>query len=840
MDSFCDDYERDPCPAFMYGKREDGSQFSDKLYWSFANDVYNGAEVFPGSFYDLKDNITFDGMCMSPIVSDSVVKKIIGFHIGGVTGTKKGCGFAITRAQLVAARAELYELNTTALAGPQSRDIEDSMMGKEYALSSTVHHKCPTNYITGDPAIVVYGSVTGRSTFNSTVIETPISAIVEKVTGVPNKYGPPRFKDPIKREDGSIDNQTWKPWYASLEVCSKPSVGFDPAKVEVAADDYISGILDMVDRDIALHKAEVKPLSHQETISGITGRRFVDAMVASTSVGYPIGGPKSRFMIDLPPTDEHQCPREFTPEIQAEIARVLTLCDAGDIPNLIFGASLKDEPTKFGLHKVRVFQAAPLALQYALRKYFLPIARVLSLYPLISELAVGVNAHGPEWHELTQFMCKFGEDRILAGDYSKYDLRMPAQLTIAAFSIMIRIARHVGNYSSADIARMEVLAHEVCTPLVAYNGTLIRFLGTNPSGQNLTVYVNSIVNSLLHRICFFEIYPIESMSRIGRELSLGRDATYRDIVATMTYGDDAKGSVRPGFDLFNHISMANILKENDMVFTMPDKTSTPTHYMSRYEADFLKRRDRYEEELGLFVGCLDEDSIFKSLHSILKPTAVTPEEVCAQNIDGALREFFFHGREVFEHRRQQMKQIAEEANLYCLTLDQDFDDRVQAFKEKYEYTPQSGTIESEPDDEGFTIESVAFDASSRSSVSELSAVSQEDTLIASVKSILGSPAYEQYDIISTNFGQGDLLYQFENVYLVIECKRVVGRNGSYRRKVRQQAMKYANVIAILRPDATIYAITYTEYGFEIVDVHGELIFPAVYEEFLDAIPITFS
>jgi len=345
---------------------------------------------------------------------------------------------------------------------------------------------------------------------------------------------------------------------------------------------------------------------------------------------------------------------------------------------------------------------------------------------------------------------------------------------------------------------------------------------------------------LLHRICFFEIYPIESMSRIGRELSLGRDATYRDIVATMTYGDDAKGSVRPGFDLFNHISMANILKENDMVFTMPDKTSTPTHYMSRYEADFLKRRDRYEEELGLFVGCLDEDSIFKSLHSILKPTAVTPEEVCAQNIDGALREFFFHGREVFEHRRQQMKQIAEEANLYCLTLDQDFDDRVQAFKEKYEYTPQSGTIESEPDDEGFTIDSVAFDASSRSSVSELSAVSQEDTLIASVKSILGSPAYEQYDIISTNFGQGDLLYQFENVYLVIECKRVVGRNGSYRRKVRQQAMKYANVIAILRPDATIYAITYTEYGFEIVDVHGELIFPAVYEEFLDAIPITFS
>jgi hypothetical protein len=81
---------------------------------------------------------------------------------------------------------------------------------------------------------------------------------------------------------------------------------------------------------------------------------------------------------------------------------------------------------------------------------------------------------------------------------------------------------------------------------------------------------------------------------------------------------------------------------------------------------------------------LDESSIFKSLHSILKSKAITPQEVAAQNIDGALREWFFHGRDVFEHRRSQMKEIAHRTGMLCTTLDQDFDDRVTEWKAKYE------------------------------------------------------------------------------------------------------------------------------------------------------------
>jgi hypothetical protein len=877
---FEDDYVRHTINAVMHGVDHKLNYFRDTTYWQHANDVHNGIAVFPGAFYTLNTLETFEGMCMSPIVSDSKEKKIVGFHIGGITNTKRGCGFAITAPQLEVARTKLLALSPTYLPAPHAAEIPDSMMGQEYAISGDVHRKCPTNFISGDPAIVAYGTVTGKAKFTSRVIETPISGLVEEVTGVSNVHGPPKFVKPVELEDGRVDSQSWRPWYESLEVCSKPSVGFNPVDVEIAMDDYLAEIEDVFTRDKNLHRAEMRPLSHQETISGIEGRRFIDAMVTKTSMGYPIGGPKSRHMVDLTPTDEHSCPRDFTPEIQAEITRVLVTADAGEMLNMIFGASLKDEPTKLSKDKVRVFQAAPLALQYAIRKYFLPVARFMSLYPLITETAVGVNSHGPEWDELSKFMAQFGDDRVIAGDYSKYDLRMPAQLTITAFSTMIKIATWSGNYTSSDLKRMTVIAHDVCTPLVAYNGTLVRFLGTNPSGQNMTVYINSIVNSLLHRICFYDVYSKQELENIGDELSLGRAARFRDLVTLMTYGDDAKGSVRPGYDKFNHVSMANTLKANDMIFTMPDKESDPVPFMSRYDADFLKRKDRYDEDLGVFVGVLEEASIFKSLHSILESKEVTPLEVCTQNVDGALREWFFHGREKFEERRQQMKEIARRADLPCRTLDDDYDTRVADWKKKY--VPQMGKVfdaeewyterivgkslkqvyvmlgsmlgNTNPDKhrnekiritrraihdfelDNFSVpDSIAISDSS-SSQGTL-AVGDEEILCSRVKEVLGKPWKEEYPVIDRGIACGDLLYVFEGVYLVIECKRVVGRHGSYMRKVREQAIKYAKVLEACQPAMTVYGLTYTEYGFELVECFGEPRFPAKIADFLDNVKI---
>jgi hypothetical protein len=90
-------------------------------------------------------------------------------------------------------------------------------------------------------------------------------------------------------------------------------------------------------------------------------------------------------------------------------------------------------------------------------------------------------------------------------------------------------------------------------------------------------------------------------------------------------------------------------------------------------------------ETGLIFGALDESSIFKSLHSVLKSTAVSNEEQCMSNIDGALREWFAHGRDIYELRRAQMQRVAQLADIThgCDELHTTYDECVDRFCEKY-------------------------------------------------------------------------------------------------------------------------------------------------------------
>lgn len=290
--------------------------------------------------------------------------------------------------------------------------------------------------------------------------------------------------------------------------------------------------------------------------------------------------------------------------------------------------------------------------------------------PILYECAVGVNAEGLEWEELWEAAMSKGKERVLAGDYSKYDVRMPAQVTIAAFDILIDIAEKCDGYTPEDIHLMKMVVHEVVYPVMAYNGDLIQLFGTNPSGQNLTVIINSLVNALLLRSCFFTIYP---------------EKDFKENCSFLTYGDDVIGTVSAECDKFTHITYANWLSEHDMKFTMPDKESTPTHYMCEGDVDFLKRKCVFNEDLGRKVGLLSEDSIFKRLHAHLLSKELTLPMHSAQNIESSLHDWFYYGREIFEDRRAKLKEVAEKCEIehLCPALNLSYDKRVNQWRHKY-------------------------------------------------------------------------------------------------------------------------------------------------------------
>lgn len=623
--------------------------------------VAHTKRVFWGSYYDLPIE-TRNGMCMSPVISDAKGSVILGFHLGG-KGKLGGCG-TLTIDQVNSALAELAAVDGVVLSAscgdliPHMGDFPEETFGKSIHEGDEIHPKSATNFLTEGACIDIYGKTSGKATPHSEVCATMISSVVSKVFGVPQKWGPPKMKGKGRY-----------PYQATLAHAAIPSLPLGSV-LSKAVRSFKGLTTGLKERIPELFHA--RPLTRVETVCGIIGQKFIDAMNFNSSPGFPLSGSKHPLLVDLNPEDYPNVgkPRTFVPEVWAEFERICAILVSGRRCYMIWKSCLKDEATKLTKDKVRVFQSAPLVLQLIIRMYFLPIVRIIQMNPILYECAVGVNAEGLEWEELWEAAMSKGRDRVLAGDYSKYDVRMPAQVTIAAFDILIDIAEKCDGYTGEDLHLMKMVVSEVVYPVMAYNGDLIQLFGTNPSGQNLTVIINSLVNSLLLRSCFFTIYP-------GKE--------FKEHCSFLTYGDDVIGTVSADCGGFTHITYADFLAEHDMKFTMPDKESVPKHYMREDEVDFLKRRCEFNEDLGHKIGVLSEESIFKRLHAHLRSKELTPEMHSAQNIESSLHDWFFYGKDVFEDRREKLSIVAKDCGIIhlCPALELTYEERVNRWKQKY-------------------------------------------------------------------------------------------------------------------------------------------------------------
>jgi hypothetical protein len=624
------------------------------------NHVINGKRVdFRGLQYIAEGNC--DGMCLSPIVTDDMKSYIAGVHLGG-DGVREARGGTPLYGELEAALKTLY-------AQPHIQNIasEGTLIRKQFGveiLEEKIHERSPLILLEGERNYRVYGSTVGRSQPSSKVMDTPICKTVRNKLDVTKSWCAPRFRGPDKQSP-------WLPWVTSLKSSTAPSIGFSGAEVARAADDYMVEIAQRINADLSFWKDDVKVLTKPQVVNGIPCTRFVDNMKKSTSVGFPTGGTKEKWLRECEDPlgvygDYVELHEKYW--VQAENMEKEYLSGRRCYP--ICKSSCKDEPTLSTKEKVRIFQAAQLAFQLLVRKYYLPVCRFLSLNPLLSECAVGVNPHSREWSELATHITKFGKNRVCAIDYKEYDLRMPAQLTFCALKIMQRIAKMCG-YSDSDIAIMQGIATDICWPMCAYNGDLIMLLGSNPSGVNVTVYLNGIVNSLLHRLGFFKIYPNERK-------------TFRQCASLITYGDDAAGSVDWWHSGFNMITFRDFLAKHEMTITMAEKDAAFKKFITIGECDFLKRKFVYDKDFGTIVGPLNETSIHKSLCSIMKSKEVSPMEVSAMNLCGAADEYFFHGKSVFEDRIGKLREIAYEHDIGHATkaLQLSFTDRLEIWKKQ--------------------------------------------------------------------------------------------------------------------------------------------------------------
>lgn len=450
------------------------------------------------------------------------------------------------------------------------------------------------------------------------------------------------FKAPILRD--------YRPWrHALIDSTQKKFGALGSTEMKAIAKAYADDILDgLTKEDLSM----LEPLSDRATINGIDGVRFIDKMNFKSSMGEPYNETKKLHLKgtigDMTFDDEVW---ERIEEIRKRYSNNQRACP-------VFSGQLKDEPratAKVDAGKVRVFTAAPADWSFVVRQNLLPVVKLIQEHPFLFEASPGCTVQSLEWQQYYDYLTHFGVDRMVAGDYGKFDKRMEALIILLAFQVLKRLYLAAG-WSKEQAQVIDCIAEDTAYAYVNFNGDLIEFLGSNPSGHPLTVIVNCIANALYMRFAFVKLCPFS-----GGVYERAR--RFKEFVRLLTYGDDNAMGVSKLAPWFNHTAIQRAMAHIGVEYTMADKESESVEFIHISQVSYLKRTWRWDEDIGAVVAPLEESSIHKML-TICNPSGEeSPELHMASVMNSALNEWFWYGKERFNKERVWLMELARENDL---------------------------------------------------------------------------------------------------------------------------------------------------------------------------------
>lgn len=634
-----------------------------------------------------RNSTTFQGLCGAILVTAGQFPRVIGMHTMGRDGDTEGRAVRLYAADVTAAilavRARGYD------AGPPV-----SMASTDLFVPDGMERSAEI------------GELSGRSLLRETQPGTSFIPLGTLVNHVQNK---PRTRLTLSPYSAMVTECTHEECTTAPNPTYGRSVNFkrrvdemgsitqiDPGILLKACEDYRDELRCII-RVIPNVRALLRPLTESEVLSGVVGCSSINAMNMNTARGFPFSGNKHTIYEWRESWGEIY--RLATPAFQAELRKAEAILARGERANFVFNSNQKDEAKKIGATKCRVFEACPTPLIVLTRKYFLPVVRIFSMFPLQTESAVGINASGPEWDALAQHLREYSTEKVMAKDWKGFDTSQAYQESKSAMSLLIWIAETYGGgsdgaYGPTEIAIMWGLAEEICRYIAMFLSDVRMNDGSNSSGNALTVVINNIVHSHRDRAAFYGLWErhlaanptavlptrrTDATSQVvagaGQilqagyrgalpPLSRGLNGRFADYVRLMCYGDDSLETVRSEVEpFFNQVAYAAWYKEQGKVVTAADKTEVVDHFGTWGDVTFLKRQFRYDEELQRFMAPLEMASIYKPMHVWPKTLVLGPEVQLATLIDNAARELYQHGRQVVEHRAPGLAALATMAGV---------------------------------------------------------------------------------------------------------------------------------------------------------------------------------
>jgi len=638
--------------GYLLSRERDGSITRRNVSRTFQTPL-----IGEGKIQGFKSNIigvinegvpTVDGDCGSLLIIESPLGSFVaGFHVIAQSGISRIFSVPVTAKTILSISESLKFEIQSGLPQLSSESAQRSV--------GELSNKSVFRYFDSGSA-AVYGSFSGfRRAGKSRVEITPLARILSN-HDYKIKFGPPVMTG-------------WEPWRIAAQDMIHPVVDIHGDILKDCVDSFYD---DIINRLTSKDLNELHIYDDFTAINGASGVAYVDKINRSTSAGNPWKCSKKKFMSAIPEMYGMQHPVEVTDEIMDRAVQIIATYKKGERACPNFCAHLKDEPVSFKkikAKKTRVFTGAPFDWTIVVRKYLLSSIRLIQNNRMVFEAAPGTVAQSYEWHQMYQYITKFGEDRVVAGDYKAFDKRMSPHFISAAFDILIKLCKKSENYDEDDLMVLEGIKKDTAFPLVDFNGDLVQFYGSNPSGHPLTVIINSLVNSLYMRYVYHLLNPNSEVK------------TFKDNVSLMTYGDDNIMSVSKHNTWYNHTTISTAFASMGIVYTMADKEAASIPLIHIRDASFLKRTWVYDFDCKAYLAPLDHESIEKMLMVWVRSKTISKEEQMLAVISSAVREYFFYGRTIYELKIDLLKDLVKQVNIEDWVIETTFPTFDQLIKE---------------------------------------------------------------------------------------------------------------------------------------------------------------
>jgi len=386
-------------------------------------------------------------------------------------------------------------------------------------------------------------------------------------------------------------------------------------------------------------------LSQFEALNGVKGDEFVARMDMTTSSGYPWNQKpgakgKSPFIQKTPNTQDYEI---VDPELQRKVDHRLQQAKLGIRVPSVWIDTQKDERRsleKIFEGKTRVFTIPPVDFTIVCRRLFGAFNSAFYNNKLKYFSAVGIDTASIDWTILLQKL-ETNSNIGFGGDFSGWDGNLSPQFMMGVCEI---INRWYDDAEENQIARRVLFDEMVHTAQLAGNEIYFTHIG-NPSGNPLTV----IINTIIHKMKFLYAY----FKRAPPELSSLQE--FAKAIVLFIYGDDGICSIKKSMlPFFNPEILYEELKKLNLEYTNSTKTG-PAHIEPVRELTFLKRGFR-EDECGRQHAIIDEQTITELTNWTRECADMDLEKASVDNLNDSLAFAYAYGKEYFDNHRRKIKE----------------------------------------------------------------------------------------------------------------------------------------------------------------------------------------